>query len=136
MNPELPAPQSNPEYRPPAPKDGEHLASLETAGEHSHEHEQNMRQVDRGDGPSQPPVIPVPLPPTPLPATSVQPAVDDSAGPTIASDDDLIEKEWVDKAKKIIADTQNDPFRREQEVSKLQVDYLRKRYGKELGTPN
>jgi hypothetical protein len=60
-------------------------------------------------------------------------AVDDS--PIVASDDDLIEKEWVDKAKKIIMQTKDDPYRREQEVSRLQADYLRKRYGKELGAP-
>ncbi len=58
-------------------------------------------------------------------------ATDDS--PAIAADDDLIEKEWVDRAKKIIADTRDDPARREKEVGRLQVDYLKKRYGKELG---
>jgi len=58
-------------------------------------------------------------------------AVDDS--PIVANDDDLIEKEWVDKAKKIISQTKDDPFRREYEVGKLQADYLRKRYGKEIG---
>lgn len=54
--------------------------------------------------------------------------------PVVANDDDLIEKEWVDKAKKVIMQTKDDPFRREQEISRLQADYLRKRYGKELGS--
>lgn len=59
---------------------------------------------------------------------------DDSTDvPLVAADEDLIEKEWVDKAKKIIVSTKEDPYRREAEVSKLQVEYLRKRYGKELG---
>ncbi len=53
--------------------------------------------------------------------------------PLVANDDDLIEKEWVDKAKKIITETRDDPHRREREVGKLQVDYLKKRYGKDLG---
>lgn len=137
MNPEskLPAPQLSPEHQPPATENGEHLPSPEAAGEKSHEREQNMKQIDKENTP---PVVPVPALPLP-PSTShstIQPTTTDVAGPTIASDDDLIEKEWVDKAKKIIADTQNDPYRREQEVSKLQVDYLRKRYGKELGTSN
>jgi hypothetical protein len=66
------------------------------------------------------------------------PVVSDDANttstlPLVAADDDLIEKEWVDKAKAVIAETKDDPYRREEEVSKLQVDYLRKRYGKELG---
>lgn len=54
--------------------------------------------------------------------------------PTIANDDDLIEKEWVEKAKKVLAETREDPYRREQEVSRLQADYLMKRYGRELGS--
>lgn len=53
--------------------------------------------------------------------------------PIIAADEDLIEKEWVDKAKKIISETKDDPYRREQEVSKLQADYIEKRYGRRIG---
>ena len=53
--------------------------------------------------------------------------------PSVAKDDDLIEKEWVDKAKKIVAETRDDPYQREEEVNKLQIDYLKKRYGRELG---
>ncbi|HEU4830807.1 MAG TPA: hypothetical protein VFS65_01395 [Candidatus Saccharimonadales bacterium] len=53
--------------------------------------------------------------------------------PLVANDDDLIEKEWVDRAKKIVEETKDDPYRQEQAVSKLQVDYLKKRYGRELG---
>lgn len=53
--------------------------------------------------------------------------------PLIANDDDLIEKEWVDKAKRIITDTHNNPHQREHAVSELQLVYLKKRYGKELG---
>lgn len=72
--------------------------------------------------------------PAPVSVTddSNAPAADDL--PVVANDDDLIEKEWVDKAKKIIMQTKDDPYRREQEVSRLQADYLRKRYGKELGS--
>jgi len=53
--------------------------------------------------------------------------------PSVAKDDDLIEKEWVDKAKKIVAETRDNPYQREEEVNKLQIDYLKKRYGRELG---
>lgn len=58
-------------------------------------------------------------------------ASDDS--PLVAGDDDLIEKEWVDKAKEIIAKTRDDPFRREAEIGKLQIDYVKKRYGRQIG---
>lgn len=54
--------------------------------------------------------------------------------PSIANDDDLIEKEWVEKAKKVLSETKDDPYRREQEVSRLQEDYIMKRYGRKLGT--
>lgn len=78
----------------------------------------------------------------PMPASdATQPIqkVDDTARPqivlpTIANDDDLIEKEWVDKAKKVLAETKDDPYRREQEVNRIQSDYLLKRYGRELGS--
>jgi hypothetical protein len=51
-----------------------------------------------------------------------------------AVDEDVIEKERVDRAKQIITDTKDDPHAREEEVGKLQADYLEKRYGKKLGS--
>lgn len=80
-----------------------------------------------------PPPLVAPLP-QPVVTDQVQGTPPTTDTPALASDEDLIEKEWVDKAKKIIAQTKDDPYRREQEVSKLQADYLRKRYGRELGT--
>jgi len=56
-----------------------------------------------------------------------------SDSPIVAGDDDLIEKEWVEKAKKIVEETRDNPYRREKAVSQLQKDYLMKRYGRELG---
>lgn len=50
--------------------------------------------------------------------------------PVVANDIDVIEKEWVNKAKTIIHQTKDDPYQQEKEVSKLQADYLQKRYGK------
>lgn len=56
-------------------------------------------------------------------------ATDDSL---LADDVDVIEKEWVDKAKKIVTATKDNPHQQEKEVSKLQADYLMKRYGKQI----
>lgn len=53
--------------------------------------------------------------------------------PSSAGDDDLIEKEWVDRAKKIVNDTKNDPYKRDQDVNQLRSEYTRKRYGRESG---
>jgi Txe/YoeB family toxin of Txe-Axe toxin-antitoxin module len=99
--------------------------------------EQNPERVEqRGEATlATTPALPVlPAPVVTLPAddsVTADPSSDDM--PVAANDDDLIEKEWVDKAKKIIIQTKDDPYRREQEVDKLQADYLRKRYGRELG---
>lgn len=81
--------------------------------------------------------------PTTLPTpVSVDPddsstVVDDSAitnaSPLTAADDDLIEKEWVDRAKKIIIETKEDPYSREEAVSRLQKEYQQKRYGRDTG---
>lgn len=55
-----------------------------------------------------------------------------SDSPAIADDVDVIEKEWVDKAKKIVNATRDNPHEQEKQVSKLQADYLMKRYGKQI----
>lgn len=75
-----------------------------------------------------------------VPVLPVAPAQDQqgqattsSATPLVAADEDLIEKEWVDKAKEIIEQTQGDPHTRTQKVNELQRDYLQKRYGKVVG---
>lgn len=78
--------------------------------------------------------IAMPALPTPVATQADDTAVvADDAVPLVASDDDLIEKEWVDKAKKILSETRDDPYRREREVSKLQIEYIRRRYGREIG---
>ena len=51
--------------------------------------------------------------------------------PAQAEDNDLIEKEWVDKVKQIIAATQNDPYQQQVEISRMKADYIRKRYGRD-----
>lgn len=71
--------------------------------------------------------------PAPLPVVSDTTVSDDTGTPLVAADEDLIEKEWVDKAKKVILETKEDPYRREQEVKKIQIDYVRKRYGRIIG---
>ena len=81
---------------------------------------------------------PVPVTQSVLPA----PQADDASAPAatvatdtplVAADEDVIEKEWVDKVKQILSDTKDDPYQREQAVKKLQVEYVRKRYGREIG---
>mgnify|MGYP006344545953 CR=1 FL=1 len=56
------------------------------------------------------------------------------ATPLVAADEDLIEKEWVERAKSIIQQTKDDPHARTQQVNELQRGYLEKRFGRVIGS--
>jgi len=53
---------------------------------------------------------------------------------TKAADADRIEKEWIDKAKSVIARTLDDPFTQKNEMSKVKAAYIKKRFNKTLKT--
>ena len=61
---------------------------------------------------------------------------DDSSNPIVAEDGDVLEKEWVDKAKKIVTSTKNDPREQTNQFVKMRYDYVKKRYGKEIVLPS
>ncbi len=87
--------------------------------------------------PPPPPVPPMPtqpVPPVPQQSTSVTLADDAAVNPMAANDDDVIEKEWVDRAKQVILQTKDNPFAREKAIGELQRDYLMKRYGRQIGS--
>ena len=76
--------------------------------------------------------LPVPTAPLPsIPITNVA-STTGSSNPSVADDADLIEKEWVQKAKQIIAHTLNDPFLQSKEINLFKADYMQKRYNKVL----
>lgn len=52
--------------------------------------------------------------------------------PVTADDGDLIEKEWVLKAKQIVEKTRDDPYRQSKELTSFKADYLSKRYNKNI----
>jgi hypothetical protein len=68
-----------------------------------------------------------------LPDTS-----DDTFKEKTAEDEggDKMDKKWVGKAKKIVDMTKGDPYSQEEAVAKLQADYLRRRFDKEVKLPN
>lgn len=86
--------------------------------------------------PAQPPVGALPTPVITAQPQDDTTDNDSTQTPLAAADEDLIEKEWVDKAKKVIASTKDDPYRREEEIKRLQIEYIRKRYGREIGDDN
>jgi hypothetical protein len=90
---------------------------------------------------SQPASFQVPPPggsgsPAPTDVVSLQPVqnyiqpVDDAH--LIAEDADVMEKEWVERAKKVLSQTSQDPYIETKEVGKLKASYMRKRFNKEL----
>ena len=52
--------------------------------------------------------------------------------PDIAEDNDLIEQEWVHKAKAIVERTRDDPHLQNKEMNKFKASYIKKRYNKEI----
>ena len=142
MEPKLPSPDRGPEIRSTVPaQNGEALSfspDHESLPAPSFEHAEQRSEATPLASPPQPQVVVLPTP------VSVPVSSDDSVATSLSGDDDtptsasvneLIEKEWVNKAKKVISETKDDPYRREQEVNKLQADYLFKRYGRKLGSP-
>lgn len=55
-----------------------------------------------------------------------------SQTPAVAEDKDEIEKEWISKAKRIVEQTKSDPYLQERAVSRLQADYMKKRFNKDI----
>lgn len=131
----MPAPYSsgeknpyNPQILPPSPEAGLKQVNIEPRPA-------APEQSGPGHSPPPTPVLPAPVqsasqtqPVTPV----LNPLGVISDSPAVAADDEVIEKEWVDKAKRIVIETKDNPYQQEKEVSKLQADYLKKRYGKDV----
>jgi hypothetical protein len=62
--------------------------------------------------------------------------VDATDSPIVADDVDVIEKEWVQKAKEIVTQTKDDPHKQSIELTKFKHDYMNKRYGKDIKLPD
>lgn len=54
------------------------------------------------------------------------------ANPPVQDDDDLIERSWVEKAKRIVERTRDDPYKQSEELTLFKADYMKKRYGKTI----
>lgn len=49
-----------------------------------------------------------------------------------AGDVDIIEKAWIEKAKKIVDQTSTDPFQQQKMLSKVKAEYIKKRFNKDI----
>ncbi len=87
----------------------------------------------------------MPAPPIPAmysqpnPAQGQVPAPTDDVSSTTnpvvqipADDGDLIEKEWVNKAKQIVESNRDDPRKQSAEITVFKADYLKQRYNKSI----
>lgn len=72
------------------------------------------------------PSIPPPIPTPPVTNTRLTGAPDE------AQDNDLIEQEWVDKAKAIVEHTKDNPYEQNKEINKFKADYINKRYKRQI----
>jgi hypothetical protein len=75
--------------------------------------------------------VPLPLPAAGSPASpQANAAVNQTVGFQVADDKDVIEPEWVHKAKSIVRSTIDDPYKQSEDLTVLKADYMQKRYNK------
>ncbi len=55
-----------------------------------------------------------------------------SKASSVADDVDLIEKEWVDRAKHIVEKTKDDPYLQNKEMNKAKAEYIETRWNKKI----
>lgn len=74
---------------------------------------------------------PIQISPTQLTAIPQAPtSINTTSGFQVADDKDVIEPEWVQKAKAIVSSTSDDPYKQSEDLTVLKADYMQKRYNK------
>jgi hypothetical protein len=66
------------------------------------------------------------------PVSSVAASTASITVPAMADDNDLIEKEWIVKAKQIVDNNREDPYNQSKEMTVFKADYIKKRYNKSI----
>lgn len=80
-----------------------------------------------------PPItLPLPQPAPTAGASDDASATTPAISATVVDDGDLIEKEWVSKAKQIVEKNRNDPYKQSEELTVFKADYMKKRYDKNI----
>ncbi len=82
--------------------------------------------------PSQSPISTPQQQPVQSNSTDDSTVVSSVSTPAIADDVDLIEKEWVEKAKEIVYKTKDNPYLQSKALSEVKADYIKKRYNKDI----
>jgi hypothetical protein len=122
---QLPAPQ--PESSPGAENEASAAERAAPAG---------VEQATGNVAPAQPipslSLPPMPATPSPLALQSDVPSTTPTGNLQASDDSDLIEKEWVNKAKEIVEKTRDDPYKQSEELTVVKADYIKKRYNKTI----
>ncbi len=133
MNPELPQVHSTHEAAPQIPGSTEYFPDGTVRSPELNPARSEQRPATVESAPALPSAPVIAPPPAAMPQQDQTTLVAAGGAPAFAADDDLIEKEWVDKAKKIIAITRSNPYEQAKAIAQLQADYLKKRHNRELG---
>lgn len=81
------------------------------------------------------PVLPAAPDPTVVAPTDDQAVTSAPKTKTVAAhDSDRIERQWVERAKTIVAQTKDDPYRQKNEMSQVKADYIQQRFNKAIKT--
>lgn len=137
MNPELPQVRPVGETMPQIPGGVEYFPAPGGVPELAPSPELQPAPAEQLRQPAQQaPYVAAPVAPVLSPAQPQTPVQPVSDVPIVAADEDLIEKEWVDKLKKIITLTKGNPYEQAKAIAALQADYLKKRYNRDVGESN
>ena len=72
----------------------------------------------------------------PAPAFDAPAPMDEAPAPVEAADTDVIEVEWVERAKHVVAETHDDPYQQVMQLNQLKAEYMQKRYNKTVKLPD
>lgn len=78
----------------------------------------------------QPIAMPTSAAPASSPAMQAQPVAAAQPAVQAADDGDIIEREWVNRVRQIIAATAQDPYLQNKQLTELKAEYMQKRYNK------
>ena len=124
------------EISPPSPEGHEQAQEKAAEGRPSGQESSLGKQAPKSSKATAATIPQIPQIPTTLTAQApgTRPQTPSPTSQLTADDVDLIEKEWVQRAKAIVAETQEDPYRQKKEMSKVKADYIHKRFKKVIKT--
>jgi len=129
MNPSENAASDNLNLPPPVLESGMAGAGVDTAG--PAKINTNESPLNQTLSTAQVQNIDIPLNPNSThDSSNVAQTTTNIVAPSTADDNDLIEKEWVIKAKRIVNSNRDTPYKQTQEINAFRADYMKKRYNK------